>query len=74
MVSSYSASTGLTICALIFIVLLTVMFLSKKKDWTLNQMIFAGLLGVLILMLAIEMIAAFAMINSDKYDLLNTIY
>ena len=73
MVSSYSASTGLTICALIFIVLLTVMFLSKKKDWTLNQMIFAGLLGVLILMLAIEMIAAFAMINSDKYDLLNTI-
>ncbi len=66
-------SIGFTICALVFCILVGIMFLSKKKFKDLANNIYAFMLVLTIILLFIEIFCAYTMSIRDQIPLLNEI-
>ena len=67
------SSMGFTICALVFLFLVTIMYLSKKKFKNLENNIFGFMLIFTMFLLVLEIVCVITMKNRDKIPVLNEI-
>ena len=67
------SSMGFTICALVFLSLITIMYLSKKKFKNLENNIFGFMIIFTMFLLILEIVCVITMSNRDKIPLLNEI-
>ena len=64
---------GFTICALVFLLLVSFMYLSKKKFKNLENNIYAFLLVLTIILLVLEIVCVYTMSIRDIIPLVNEI-
>ena len=67
MTSKYFTSIGFSVCALIFVILVAIMYITKRKQRKTKIHNFAFLLGFTIVMLITEIAYVTCMVNMDKY-------
>ncbi len=67
------SSMGFTICALVFITLVTIMYLSKKKFKSLENNIFGFMIIFTIFLLVLEIACVITMSNKDEFPVLNEV-
>lgn len=66
-------SMGFTICALVFLLLVTFMYVSKKKFKNLENNVYAFLLVLTIILLVLEIVCVYTMSIRDKIPIINEI-
>ena len=67
------SSMGFAICGLIFIILVALMYFSKKKFNSLENSIYRIIFGLTIFLLILEIVSVYVMANSDSFPILNVI-
>ena len=73
MISSYFASIGFTLCALIFMLTVFIMFMTKKRKNNEESKIYFIMLIVILAMLVLEFIVSYTMSKIDSMGLINNI-
>ena len=73
MTSSYFASTGLTICALVFLILIAILISNKITANAIETKCFIGLLSISLILLVLEMVNSYTLSLGSSYDTLNLI-
>ncbi len=73
MTSSYFASTGLTICALVFLILIAILISNKITANTIETKLFIGLLSISFVLLALEMVNSYTLSLGSSYNTMNQI-
>ena len=71
--SSYFASTGLTICALVFLILIAILISNKITANTIETKLFIGLLSVSFVLLVLEMVDSYTLSLGSSYNTMNQI-
>lgn len=73
MTSSYFASTGLTICALVFLILIAILISNKITANTIETKLFIGLLSISFVLLVLEMVNSYTLSLGSSYNTMNQI-
>ncbi|MDD6272222.1 MAG: response regulator [bacterium] len=73
MISSVFIGSGFAICGLVMMLLILIIFLNKNKKWDMKSTIFFITAIVTIIVLSLEIIISYTIINRDIYPTLNNI-
>ena len=73
MASSFFASTGLTICALVFLILIIILISSKLQSETAESKIYLGNLYLTVVLLILEMVVTYTMSIRESIPKVNDI-
>lgn len=73
MASSYFASTGLTICGLVFLILIAFLISNKIKANTIETKLFITLIVIGIILLVLELTYSYTLSLGSSYNILNKI-
>ena len=73
MISSVFIGSGFAICGLVMMFLIFIIFISKKKKWDMRSIIFFITAIVTILILSLEIVVSYTIVNRETYPILNNI-